>query len=296
MMARGLFVGLATLDVVQLVEALPEPNQKIKALGFSMAAGGPASNAAVAFAHDYSACGLGGHDEAVLVTRVSSDAVGVLIRADLTAHGVEVRALDLPEGISSTVATIMVTASSGERAVVSALDNRPFAVADGIDIAVGDFDVVETDGYETDLTLDMLKKARAAGVTTVLDGGSMKDYTSDLLPLIDVAIVSEPFAGTRAAAEMFNFLGDFGVRFAAITRGEKPIDYWADGVIGSVDAVAVRAVDTLGAGDFFHGGFAKSIAGKPLTRETFVDALGVAAKIASLSVQSFGTRAWLAEP
>lgn len=294
MMARGLFVGLATLDVVQLVEALPEPNQKIKALRFSMAAGGPASNAAVAFAHDYSACGLSGHDEAILVTRVSNDAVGALIRADLTAHDVDVKALDLPNGISSTVATIMVTASSGERAVVSALDNRPFVPADSIDIEVSDFDVVETDGYETDLTLDILKKARAAGVPTVLDGGSMKDYTTDLLPLIDVAIVSEPFTGARSTTEMFSFLTDFGVRFAAITRGEKPIDYWADGVMGSINTVAVRAVDTLGAGDFFHGGFTKSIAGKPLTRETFIDGLGTAARIASLSVQSFGTRTWLA--
>ncbi|MCY7284866.1 MAG: sugar kinase, partial [Cyanobacteria bacterium CAN_BIN43] len=47
MTKQGLFVGLVTLDLVYLVTALPQSNQKIVALEDSMTAGGPAANAAV---------------------------------------------------------------------------------------------------------------------------------------------------------------------------------------------------------------------------------------------------------
>ena len=46
----GLFCGLAVVDVIQLVQAPPGPDDKIVALDQLIAAGGPATNAAVAFA------------------------------------------------------------------------------------------------------------------------------------------------------------------------------------------------------------------------------------------------------
>ena len=46
---RGLFVGLVTLDVVYLTDHPPTRNQKIVASDYTVAAGGPATNAAVAF-------------------------------------------------------------------------------------------------------------------------------------------------------------------------------------------------------------------------------------------------------
>lgn len=55
----------------------------------------------------------------------------------------------------------------------------------------------------------------------------------------------------------------------------------------------VNAIDTLGAGDFFHGAFAKAMAGKELTMGNFILALEAASHIAALSVQSLGTRKWL---
>lgn len=48
-MTTGLFVGLITLDVMYLTPHLPAPNQKIVAQDYAIAAGGPATNAAIAF-------------------------------------------------------------------------------------------------------------------------------------------------------------------------------------------------------------------------------------------------------
>lgn len=295
-MTKGLFVGLATLDVIQLVEKLPTENEKINALDFAFAAGGPATNAAVAFAHKYSKLGAGleDSDDAVLVTRISNDKIGDLIREDLEKHHVCVKASALPDNTSSTVATILVTQSTGDRAVVSATDQRKIAPAySALDVEVEDFDIVETDGYETDLTLEVLKQARSAGITTVLDGGSVKSYTEELLPYIDVAIVSEPFASGRSSTELFDYLAKFGVKYSAITRGNKEILYSADGVTGTEKTCKTTVVDTLGAGDFFHGGFVKALGKQELSLDTFLNALSKATKIAALSIQFFGTRKWL---
>ena len=46
----GLFVGLVTLDLVQRVDKAPGPNEKVVAFAADIAAGGPATNAAVTFA------------------------------------------------------------------------------------------------------------------------------------------------------------------------------------------------------------------------------------------------------
>jgi sugar/nucleoside kinase (ribokinase family) len=58
---------------------------------------------------------------------------------------------------------------------------------------------------------------------------------------------------------------------------------------GELPVDPIEAVDTLGAGDFFHGAFCHALAGGT----GFVDGLRAASGVATLSCRSFGTRAWL---
>jgi sugar/nucleoside kinase (ribokinase family) len=77
----------------------------------------------------------------------------------------------------------------------------------------------------------------------------------------------------------------------AITRGGGPIA-WSDGSgRGAIHPPQVDALDTLGAGDIFHGAFCHYLAGG----STFVAALEQAARIAALSCTHLGTRAWIEE-
>ena len=47
----GLFVGLTTIDIQYLVDTFPALNSKMVAGTFAMSVGGPATNAAITFAH-----------------------------------------------------------------------------------------------------------------------------------------------------------------------------------------------------------------------------------------------------
>jgi len=75
--ARGLFVGLATVDLLYMVDDLPPRNAKISVPGQHIAAGGPATNAAVTFAF------LGG--SSALVTAVGQHPLGSLRSPKATA-------------------------------------------------------------------------------------------------------------------------------------------------------------------------------------------------------------------
>jgi sugar/nucleoside kinase (ribokinase family) len=289
---EGLFVGLCTLDVIQLVDRVPGADEKLTARAQVVAAGGPAANAAAAFGH------LGG--AARLLTAVGSHPLGRAATAELEQLGVTVMDLAAGSPEPPAVSSILVTASSGERAVASTnATGRRLAPPGAIDRLVAACDVVEFDGHHMELALATARAARAAGRVTVLDAGSWKAGTEDLLPFIDVAVCSADFhpPGVDTVADTLRFLRELGVAWSAVSRGGRPI-VWAgaDGG-GTVEVPSVRVADTLGAGDFLHGALAHQLTAVQglLTSEAFTEALAGAAAVAARACASFGTRAWMRE-
>ncbi|MFF3943574.1 PfkB family carbohydrate kinase [Streptomyces sp. NPDC001902] len=286
---RALFVGLCTLDVITLVDHVPAPNEKLTARTQTVAAGGPATNAAATFAH------LGG--EAVLLTAFGGHALAGAIDADLAALGVDVINLTADSPEPPAVSTILVTAATGDRAVASTnvASGTSVSPPGDLSVLVGDADVVLVDAHHPALAVPAARLARAAGVPTLLDAGSWRPATPTLLPYVDVAVCSADFhpPGTSTPAEVLAYLHDAGVRWTAVTQGPSPI-LRPEGQI-PVPAVT-PVVDTLGAGDVLHGALAHHLAAHitpRLTPPAFDTALAFAADIASRSCASFGTRAWM---
>ena len=112
-------VGLATVDLVQRVDRLPGLDEKAEAVSAEVAAGGPATNAAV------TAAALGA--TVTLVTAVGAHPLGDLIRADLAAYGVTL--LDAtPDAVlidGHHPALALAAARGGRPAVVDAGSWRP---------------------------------------------------------------------------------------------------------------------------------------------------------------------------
>ena len=284
---RALFVGLATLDLLYGVRALPRHNEKVVAERQTIAAGGPAANAAVTHA------ALGG--ASTLLTRLGTHPLADLIRADLGAHGVEV--VDLGAAHSGPPPVSSIISAGAHRAVVSV---NGAAFGSGDDVGPGDpgalltdCAVVLADGHHPDLALPIVAAARERGIPVLLDAGSWKPAAEPLLDLAEVVVCSADFRmpGVTPGLPVLRALIGRGAAWAGISAGEGPIHWASRTGAGEVPVPTVEVVDTLGAGDVLHGALAYGLATGP--RAEPAGLLAAAAAVASDSCRCFGTRDWI---
>jgi sugar/nucleoside kinase (ribokinase family) len=272
---RGLFVGLATLDIVHIVERAPGPDEKVVAVRQDVAAGGPAANAAVTFA------ALGG--DAALLTALGGHVLARAAADELAGCGVRVIDAMPDADRPPAVSLVRVVQASGQRSVTSVnaagVDAGPPA-----DLDMG-ADVVLVDGHHPRLAI---AAARAARAPVLLDGGSWKPGLSDLLRHVDAAICSAAFAVPGEVSAVAALLVR-GVPSVAVTHGGGPIEWATREESGLLPVPQVPVRDTLGAGDCLHGAAAFALAGGG----EWPDVLAYAADVAAVRVQHPGPREWL---
>lgn len=286
-MEVGLFVGLVTLDLIYLTPTLPDRNQKVVALDYAIAAGGPATNAAIAFQYL--------RNSAKLLGVVGTHPLSRLAAADLQKR---VTLIDLAPNWTEPLPTssILVTQATGERAVISINATRSQATPDQIpaqllqQIRAQEVAIVLIDGHQMTVGQAIAQQAHQSQIPVVIDGGSWKPGFEQILPHVNYAICSANFRppGCYTVADVLLYLQTSGIQKIAITRGEQSILYMEDGISGEIPVPNIAAVDTLGAGDIFHGAFCHFIC-----QTNFSDALHQAAQIAARTCQSFGTRQWM---
>ncbi|MGN6241642.1 MAG: PfkB family carbohydrate kinase [Cellulosimicrobium cellulans] len=282
--------GLVTLDVVQVVDALPRPDEKVVARSLSATFGGPAANAAA------TAVALGVPTR--LVTAVGDGPLAEVVRRELADCGVDL--VDVARDTTGgrlAVSTVLVTRATGERAVVSTnaagfgdLAARAAAGGPGLLDGVGPGDVLLLDGHLPDLALTLARGARERGARVVLDGGSWKPDAVEMIRLCDAVVVSADFRPPGlGAGDVLAAVAALGPRFLARTRGPRPVEVLDAGERYDVAVPEPeRVVDTLGAGDVVHGAFAAGVARGASWRS----ALEQAVVVASRSVEHPGARGW----
>jgi sugar/nucleoside kinase (ribokinase family) len=286
MVAMGVFVGLATLDVIHHVDAAPAANEKVTARAHSVVAGGPATNAAVTFA------ALGG--TAVLVTALGAGAAADKVRADLARYGVRVVDGTAHAVDQVPISSITVVSSTGERSVVSS-DATNITIAEVPDLSevIRSADIVMVDGHHPALVGAAARAAERASILLVLDAGRWRPVMRELIPRAGAVICSADFRwpGTIDVHSSAHTVVDQGVPTVIVTRGAEAVLWWHAGMSGTVDPPLVDAVDTAGAGDVFHGAYcyyAATTGGPNVAR-----LIAGAAEIAALSCRFPGTRGWL---
>lgn len=284
---RGVFAGLATLDVVHRVDRQPASNEKVTAQAQFVAAGGPAANAAVTFA------ALGG--KATLLSALGTGPVARMVEAELAEHGVTVIDMAPELTFDTPVSSVTVIAATGDRSVVggdAAGLVVPAPAPQRLADALADHDVVLLDGHHPEVARAVAAEAHRAGIPTVLDAGRWKPVIADLLKTVTDVVASADFRtpGATTSAETADRLVTQGVPVVVTTAGGGPVRWWADGQHGDVAVPAVQAVDTLGAGDVFHGAWAFALAsGVPLQ-----DRIRFATAVAGTRCAHVGPRSWLA--
>jgi ribokinase len=93
-----------------------------------------------------------------------------------------------------------------------------------------------------------------------MDAGSMREGYRELASHVDVLIASEgfadPLAGRGASPEKaVEALSEWGPKQIVVTLGVKGSLGWGGGGFVFQKAFSIRAVDTTGAGDVYHGAY-----------------------------------------
>jgi sugar/nucleoside kinase (ribokinase family) len=282
-MTLGIFIGLSTIDIVYGVDEFPSANTKVEAHSQSVFVGGPATNATVAFAH------LGG--KAALVTAVGRNAVANVIREELEKYSVQLVDLS-PQFEGVPVLSSVSVDNHGKRNVVSANATRVTTRPAEVDQSLCEqARIVLVDGHYMQACQAWAAAARARGTPVVLDGGSWKDGTEELLKCVQTAICSDNFLppGCASRDEVVQFLKNCGVTNIAITNGAEPVQFVSGQSSGTLTVPQVEMVDTMGAGDILHGAYCYFAS----TGRGFIESLAEAAKVASESCRYAGTREWM---
>lgn len=239
------------------VENIPAPPAKVLAQRMVPVVDGMALSAACAFAR------LGG--QAAIWARCGDDAQGRASREGLAAEGIDVSGLHAVPGSASSQAAVIVDAR-GERLVVPFHDPAVDPSPHWLPLErVAHADIVMCDVRWVEGAEALLREARRAGVPAMLDGETAAPGIIErLLPLASHAVFSD--AGLLA----YTRRDDVDAALRAVARehpghvgascGAAGYAWVEDGRVKRVAAPAVDVVDTLAAGDVFHGALALALA------------------------------------
>ncbi len=289
----AVFVGVTSLDVVHRVDEPPPWGRKSTSNGVELCAGGPAANAAVTCA-----ALLG---SATLITAIGSGQAAGVVLDDLAAQGVSV--IDIADSSWRIPAASVLVAADGARSVVApGATTSPLRLTDEALHAVSVCRALLVDGHHP-LAAEAALAACPEDAVTVLDAGSVKTHVEAWLPRLDVVAASADYAaglGLDVPATIDHLLRA-GVGAALVTTGPGPVTWRTaygldpdapEAMEGTVIPPRVTAVDTLGAGDAFHGGLVAGLVSRGFP-EGFEYAVGLAVETASLRVRYAGARDWM---
>ncbi len=257
---RILCAGIIVLDEVFHVEDFPRPDSKIEAKDFFIVNGGCAANAAVAVAR------LGGQAKLAgpLGGPAGQDGNGDRVLAALAREQVDTSDCQRIDGIATALSAIFIDAR-GDRTIVTYRDHR-IAVAAPKNPAglVGGADLLLADNRYPQFVRPICEAARQRDLRVVLDADKATTEDDPLFRLATHVVFSaECLTATIKRSDLADGLRRMAERtdaFLAVSNGPNDILFLEGRTLHRAPVFAVHAVDTLGAGDTLHGGFALALA------------------------------------
>jgi sulfofructose kinase len=261
-----LCAGIAVVDMLFRVKAFPRPEVKTQASEFRTVNGGNAANAAVAIAHLGARASFSGP--------LGADMAGDTFLKLAARQDIDCSACPRLTEVPTSVSAICIDAR-GERAIANFRDERlaaarpanPAALVAGVDAVIADN---RFPGY----VRDICAAARARGIPVVLDADEPRHDSNTLFDRVTHVVFSaeglRATAGTDSLGRGLIDLSKQTKSFLAVTDGANDVLWLDNGELRQIPAFRVDVVDTLGAGDTFHGAFtlmlAEGMAERPAMR------------------------------
>lgn len=274
-----LCVGIAVRDLVFRVKAVPERGRKTHADSFDELSGGNAVNAAVGIVK------LGGR--AAYCGPVGEDCDGLL--SNIVKLGIATGDVVRVPKAMTPVSGIFID-EAGERTIAT---HRSKLLANGRCAdpvtLVQDCDALCVDNRFPDFALPICEAAMQRNIPVMIDvdRGMQADHAL-LRQATHVIFSAQGLAETSGQFDdhdALKFINRHTPAFVGVTHGPEGMSWLAqDGTLRHMPAFAVKAVDTLGAGDVFHGACTLMLAqGRGIE-----NALRFASAAAALKCTAFG--------
>lgn len=253
-MVHILTIGIAVLDEIFTIPDRLVPGEKHRARRVETVLGGNAANAALAIAR------LGGR--ASLIARLGDDPAGEALRQRLAGAGIDTVLSRAVSG-SATSRSSIVIEPGGARTIINYLDPALPELPDWLPVSLPvDAGAVLGDTRWEAGARHLFALAKKAGIPAVFDGDRMP-ADAGLIDLASHVVFSAQglaeMTGTADLAEGLGRASKGRANFLAVTDGGNGVFALEAGQIVHYPAFTITPVDTLGAGDVWHGAFALAL-------------------------------------
>ena len=280
---RILCIGMPVRDLTFRIDGLPERGFKVNASHFDEICGGNALNGAIGIVR------LGGRASICGPMGDAKETSSKYIFEKLGHEGIETRHIVHMPGLVTPISNIMID-PSGERTIVTFRDPELWKVQlPDTDKLLEDCDAILTENRCAEFCTDLCAEARRRGIPVIVDVDRTMSMREGLLTASSHLVFSsealQATAGVADDAEALKKIARLTPSFLAGTRGALGT-LWLDdnGNLQQTPAFPVHTVDTLGAGDVFHGAFALAVT----EQQELPEALRFASAAAALKCTRFG--------
>jgi sugar/nucleoside kinase (ribokinase family) len=280
---RILCIGMPVRDLTFRVQGVPARGSKEEAGQFEEICGGNSLNAAIGIVR------LGGRASLCGPMGDASEIASRTIFDQLAREGIDTSHIVHMPGLVTPISAVMID-PTGERTNVTFRDPELWKVRlpDAATL-LADCSAILTESRCAAFCTDLCAEARRRGIPVIVDVDGAMSLSEGLLTASShLVFSSEPLQETAGIADdgaALRKVARLTPSFLAGTRGPRGT-IWLDedGQLQETPAFPVHTVDTLGAGDIFHGAFALAITEQQALR----DALRFASAAAALKCTRFG--------
>src|SRR5215470_7198395 len=280
---RILCIGIPVRDLTFRTPLVPARGSKENASHFEEICGGNSLNAAIGIVR------LGGRASICGPMGDSQEIASRVIFDQLTHEGIDTTHLVHMSGLVTPLSAIIID-PTGERTAVTFRDPELWKVKlPPAENLLRDCHAVLTESRCAEFCTDLCAEAVQRGIPVIVDVDRAMSLREGLLTasthlvfssesLLETAGISDEGAALKKIAKLTS-------SFLAGTRGPRGT-IWLDehGELQETEAFPVHTVDTLGAGDIFHGAFTLAIT----ENQALAEALRFASAAAALKCTRFG--------
>lgn len=244
-------IDMPCVDFAVNVDHFPDPNGGERIRELSWQGGGKVATGLVAAARLGAKCAMLG--------AVGNDGYGLFCDRDFVRHGIDTEYLLKRENQTTSLSVVLSNRETMGRAIIYNLGTAEKMTEQELPLKYLQNARYLHLAMLDDVAVKAARIARKAGVKVFLDADSYSDELGDFIPMVDVFVASEfvydgMFQDRNYEANCRRIM-ERGPEIVVFTFGEKGcMGLSAEGYF-ELPAYHVDVVDTVGAGDVYHGAF-----------------------------------------